>query len=93
MFNLLHIVLYVLGTLYTALGAFVLRQALRPSCRVCINRQECPRRLRGAARFTMLPFCARTADADASPKPTIPNQQSINLAQSNAENFAVTTVK
>ena len=80
MFNSFHIVLYLLGTLYAALGIFIVRQAFRPSCRVCLNRQDCPRRLRGAARFTLLPFCARTETSSPSQKPTIPNTQSVDLA-------------
>jgi hypothetical protein len=60
MFNGLHIFLYLLGTAYTVAGIVVLGMALRPSCRICANRHDCPQRLRGPARFILRPFCTRT---------------------------------
>jgi hypothetical protein len=80
MFSPLHIFLYLLVAVYVIAGIVVLRLALRPSCRICLNRHDCPRRLRGAARFTLLPFCTRTGNASTSPKPAITNPQSADLA-------------
>jgi len=80
MFNPLHIFLYLVVAVYLIAGSVVLRLALRPSCRICLNRHECPRRLRGAARFTLLPYCTRTNDASTSPKAAITNPQSADLA-------------
>jgi hypothetical protein len=80
MFNPLHIFLYLLGAVYVTAGIVVLRLAFRPSCRICLNRHDCPRRLRGAARFTLLPFCTRTGNTSTPPKPAVPNPQSADLA-------------
>jgi hypothetical protein len=44
---------------YTGIGLFILRQSLRPSCRVCLYRHRCPNRLRGVVRFIELPACVR----------------------------------
>jgi len=35
---------YVLGAAYCLLGAIVACQALKPSCRICVHRNECPNR-------------------------------------------------
>lgn len=50
---------YAPMALYAGIGLFFLRQSLRPSCRVCQHRHECPNRLRGPARFLELPVCVR----------------------------------
>lgn len=44
---------------YAGLGLFILRQSLRPSCRICLHRHHCANRLRGIARFVELPICIR----------------------------------
>jgi len=36
--------MYVLGAVYSVVGALVLRQVFRPSCRVCLHRHSCPNR-------------------------------------------------
>lgn len=42
---------------YSGLGFLFLRQARRPSCRVCLNRHRCPNRLQGPSRFVDVPVC------------------------------------
>jgi hypothetical protein len=54
--------------LYAGMGLFLLRQSLRPSCRVCLHRHYCPNRLRGPERFTKLPVCVRNSGALRSSK-------------------------
>lgn len=53
---------------YAGIGLFLLRQSLRPSCRICLHRHRCPNRLRGVARFIKLPVCVREAAATKVPK-------------------------
>ena len=65
---------YLPAGFYAGLGIFALRQSLRPSCRVCLNRDCCPNRLRGGARFTQLPACVQRiskshSGADSGDKP------------------------
>src|SRR5579885_2037795 len=50
---------YLPAAFYAGLGILVLRQSLRPSCRLCLNRHSCPNRQYGGARFTQLPVCVR----------------------------------
>jgi hypothetical protein len=59
MLNLSHWI-YVPVLLYSSIGIFMLRQSLRPSCRICLHRHRCPNRLRGSRRFIELPPCIRT---------------------------------
>ena len=40
MFKPLHIFLYLLVAVYVIAGIVVLRLALRPSCRICLNRHD-----------------------------------------------------
>jgi hypothetical protein len=44
---------------YAGMGLFMLRQSLRPNCRVCLYRHRCPKRLHGVACFIELPVCVR----------------------------------
>jgi hypothetical protein len=60
--------LYAPALLYGGIGLLVLRQGLRPSCRVCLHRHRCPNRLRGPARFVELPVCVRRSTETRSPK-------------------------
>jgi hypothetical protein len=67
MLNLSHLI-YVPVLLYSSMGIFMLRQSLRPSCRICLHRQRCPNRLHGGRRFIDLPVCVRKPAAAAQPK-------------------------
>jgi hypothetical protein len=42
---------------YVVLGLTVLRQASKPTCRICMFRNLCPSRLRGRAQLTEIPLC------------------------------------
>lgn len=67
MFNLSHWI-YIPAAFYGCMGLFILRQSLRPSCRVCLHRHRCPNRLQGTERFVKLPVCVRRAMETTSPK-------------------------
>ena len=58
MFALSH-VLYALVFFYGGISVLILRQALRPSCRVCLHRHRCPNRLRGNSQFVEIPVCCK----------------------------------
>ena len=53
--TLLHSGMYVLGAFYLLLGAVIVWVALRPSCRICVYRRDCPNRVH---RY-VVPECAR----------------------------------
>jgi len=52
-------VVYVLVSFYSVLGIFLVRQARRPTCRICLHRHNCPNRLRGPSRYGEVPACSR----------------------------------
>ena len=64
--NILSYAVFTIVSLYSALGLFFLRQACRPSCRVCLHRHSCPNRLRGPSRLAEIPICFRRGPAKPS---------------------------
>lgn len=49
---------YFLAAFYSLLGLFILRLAFKPSCRICLLRDHCPNRRRGASQIAGVPRCA-----------------------------------
>lgn len=49
--------MYGLAGFYGVIGVIIFRLARQPSCRTCLNRSDCPNRVRGLAGATAIPKC------------------------------------
>ena len=63
----LPLLLCLLVASYAVLGLIVLRQASKPTCRVCLFRHMCPNRLHGRSQLTELPVCLRSDCPESAP--------------------------
>jgi hypothetical protein len=52
---------YGFAAFYVVLGFAVYRLARKPSCRTCLNRDDCPNRVGGLSEITHVPKCVASA--------------------------------
>jgi hypothetical protein len=53
----LHNWIYAFAAFYGVLGVVCFRMARRPTCRLCMNRSDCPNRIEGMHQFMREPKC------------------------------------